>query len=96
MANEKELKSLSDQAAQGKKAKELLDNPLLSQWMIARKATLFESFGMTAANDDEGRKLIWLKKQLLDEMEQDLHQFVNDGIIAQETLNEWSKLKGEQ
>lgn len=92
-----EVEDLSSQVKLGEQAKELLSNKMLSGWFIARKADLFESFGMTSAGDDEARRLIWLKKQVVDEIERDLHNYVQSGNLAMSTLKEWDQLKkGEQ
>ena len=80
---------LTREAAAGKKARELLENPLLATWFAARRAELFEAFAGREFNDDEGRRAIWLRLQAVNELEKDLHTTIQSGTIAETNLKEW-------
>ena len=80
---------LENQILEGQKAENLLNNPMLKGWLLSRKASLFDSFNNTKADDDDLRRLIWLKMQVLTELEQDLRQTIEGGKIAKSTLKEF-------
>lgn len=77
---------LEREARMGEQAEGVLNHPMLKTWFTSRKASLFYSFTNTNATDDEGRRLIWLKMQVVDELELDLREHVETGKMAKSTL----------
>lgn len=87
--NSDQIAQLENEAKLGEQAERLLQHPMLKSWFVARKAALFDSFAATGAKDDETRRLIWLKMQVVDELERDLQTHVNSGKMAKSTLKEF-------
>lgn len=89
--NDLEEKRLLEETKRGQAADKLLANPLLKQWFMERKASLFGSFCHSKADDTDTRQLIWLKMQILNELEGDLQEFVDSGKMATSQLKEFFK-----
>lgn len=69
-------------------AESLQNNPIMQSYFLQRKAALFDRFCKTPEKGDYDRKVIWREMKELDALEQHLHEHIDNGKIALQTLDE--------
>lgn len=67
-------------------AKELLNNPLYQEAIVAMKAAMFNDFQNTTLQEENIRHELWQRMQLLKDFEGFFESIVKKGVRAEQTL----------
>ena len=86
--NETELKNIIQKAHSGDA---LFNDPLLQEWLTNVKHKLFIEFQKSELKDDEARKDVWRKTQLLNSFLDEVSRTIKDGKNAKLKLMDRAK-----
>lgn len=85
---ETELKNLVQKA---NRADELLNDPLIQEFIVAVRGKLLNEFESTDLKDEEARKNAWQKSQVLNSFLDEFKKTIKEGKNAKLTLAERAK-----
>ena len=85
---ETELKNTVQKA---QRAEELLNDPIIQEFIVAVRGKLLNEFESTALHDEEARKNAWQKSQVLNSFLDEFKRTIRDGKNAKITLAEQAK-----
>lgn len=85
---ETELKNLVQKA---ERADELLNDPLIQEFIVAVRGKLLNEFESTALNDEKARQNAWQKSQVLNSFLDEFKKTIKEGKNAKLTLAERAK-----
>lgn len=86
------VEHLTEESKLGQMGQQVLNNHVFKQAMVARKAQLFEVFCNTKKDQDDVREEAWRTMQNLKCLQQYFEQVLNTGKMADNQLEELSKL----
>ena len=85
---ETELKNTVQKA---QRADELLNDPLIQEFIVAVRGKLLNEFESTSLDDEEKRKNAWQKSQVLNSFLDEFKKTIKEGKKAKLTLAERAK-----
>lgn len=93
MNNDNKIKDLELAYDNGRNAYTLQEKLMAETAFIQLKGDLMMKFESTSFKEDEERREIWRKMQVIGWFEQTLNEIINDGKIAEKELKGFAKLK---
>jgi len=84
---------LGQQIEQGRKAKELLENPVFAGIFVGEKARIFSEFSRSKWYQHRLRQSLWAQIKAVNELEDRVTRAVNAGLLAEEELKRIRKVK---
>ena len=80
--------SLKEEVAKGHRASDLLENPIYIEAMESLKLAVHTKWAECPIRDVEGQHELKLMLKLIGDLEGNIKRFVQDGKLAQFTINE--------
>ena len=85
MTDDEEKKILEREITDGEHAQKLLEDPMIQGFLVSMRGHLINQFGRTTASQQEERDEIWRMTQVVDQFEEHLSNYVENGRFARQS-----------
>ena len=86
--DESRRKRIEEEIIVGDDAQKLLNNKMIQGFLVSMKADLMTKFGMTEASQSDVRDEIWRMTKVVNQFEDSLRYYMENGTLAREELKE--------
>lgn len=84
--NDDHRQQLNDEMEAAAQAKQIVNNPMYKQAIIMIRGDLYNKFKKCGWKDDDERREIWRKEQIVDWFEEIMNETLETGKLAEQSL----------